>query len=193
MLTANYNKETRKLTITLTLFDEIGVYATNTHAGNTLQLLTAVFMRRVTGYIGSPELVAAWMREKDLSKLVECLNRAINDKFTVKVINKDNSEESFTIENRGRLPAALGTGENLDMILVRRRTQYDDLQLSINNNVADDFFHEIFYVDNRDNVVISEVTYFDGALGDTVYLNLLECFANKFFSGDTLHADNNKS
>lgn len=193
MLTANYNKETRKLTITLTLFDEIGVYATNTHAGNTLQLLTAVFMRRVTGYIGSPELVAAWMREKDLSKLVECLNRAINDKFTVKVINKDNSEESFTIENRGRLPAALGTGENLDMILVRRRTQYDDLQLSINNNVADDFFHEIFYVDNRDNVVISEVTYFDGTLGNAVYLNLLGCFANKFFSGDTLHADNNKS
>ena len=182
MLTANYNKETRKLTITLTLFDEIGVYATNTHAGNTLQLLTAAFMRRVTGYIGSPELVAAWMREKDLSKLVECLNRAIDDKFTVKVINKDNSEESFTIENRGSLPAALGTGENLDMILVRRRTQYDDLQLSVNNNGADDFFHEIFYVDNRDNVVISEATYFDGALGNAVYLNLLECFANKFFT-----------
>ena len=177
MMTANYSKETSQLTVTLTLFDEIGVYATNTHAGNTLELLTAAFMRMVTGYIG----------------LVECLNRAINDKFTVKVINKDSSEESFTIENRDRLPAALGTGENLDIIFVRRRTQYDDLQLSINNNGADDFFHDIFYVDNRDNVVISAATYFDGALGDAVYLNLLDCFANKFFSGDTLHADNNKS
>ena len=193
MMTANYSKETSQLTVTLTLFDEIGVYATNTHAGNTLELLTAAFMRMVTGYIGSPELVAAWMREKDLSKLVECLNRAINDKFTVKVINKDSSEESFTIENRDRLPDALGTGENLDIILVRRRTQYDDLQLSINNNGADDFFHEIFYVDNRDNAVISAATYFDDSLGDAVYLNLLECFANKFFSGDMLHADNNKS